>query len=367
MSNSGILSKLKGFGGALWSETRRAGKLTALKGKLVRLRRVSLKAAHYAFGKKCYELGLHKEKFATEFAGIAELEKQIAEKKTAKPAQAKETKSQKGKRIFGNVWARVEVRSLSRRMKKKITALGQLAAVEESSDVGSVELERVKLVQRQITKSDDEHSALCKDNTGTGIHPVRYWAIMGSFILLGASASVALIIKGSSKYPISTKAPEKKPRGLHLSIDDLELMTRCKFLPAIATQGVGAKIGIHSTNRLIMVTTGSADNITSLKMCLILGDDKAEMADSRLALMLFDLVLGSACNPEAKQCVNGKLKAVTAKARDFEPPSRMFGEIAIDIHSKIGIGVGYNASDGRISEKTSELAFEVTITTSELF
>ena len=359
-------SKLKSFESALWSEARRVCKLTALKTKLKKLKSVDLKAAHHVFGRKSYELGLHKEKFVTEFVAIAGLESQLAQKKAGKPAQAQETKAQKAKRLFGNIWAKAEALLLSRRLKKKFIALGGAAAAGESSDVALAELERVKLVRKQIEKSEDEHGALCKDNAGAGINPARYWAIIGGIILLGASASVALINRSSSKYSISTKSPEKKPRGLHLSIDDLELMTKCKFGPAVASQGVGAKIGIHSTNRLIMITNGSADNITSLKMCLILGDDNAEMADSRLALMLFDFVLGSACNPEAKQWVIGKLKAVTAKARDFEPPSRMFGEIAIDIHSKVGIGVGYGASDGRISEKAYEVAFEVSITTPEL-
>ena len=163
----------------------------------------------------------------------------------------------------------------------------------------------------------------------------------------------------------SAQVPKTKTRGLHLSINDLEALTKCKFQPAPAKHGVGAKVGIHSTNRLIMITNGPDDNITLLKMCLIISHDEAEMADSRMALMLFGGIFKMAGGPEASKWISGKFKAANTNTKDFEPPSRMFDGIEVDTHSKVGIGVGYSASDGRISERTYELAFDVTISTPE--
>jgi WD40 repeat protein len=159
----------------------------------------------------------------------------------------------------------------------------------------------------------------------------------------------------------TAQQPRTHSGGLHFSVDELEIMTRCKFRPAPANQGVGAKMCIHGTNRLILITNGPDENITSLKMCVIVGYDDAEIADSRLALKLFDGIVRMTSGPEASKWINGKLKAAIGKARDYEPPTRIFDGITVDTHSKVGMGVGYSASDGKISEKTSELAFDVTI------
>lgn len=185
-----FMTRLKAVAAALWSEMRRVAKLTALKMRLTRLKGVDLKAAHYAFGKECYELGLQKEKFATEFTSIGELQKQIAEKKAGKASEAQETNTQKAKRVFGNLSGKAEAFFLARRLKKQLIAFGQVVVSEESSDVAQAELERVKMVQRQIAKSEDEHAALCKDNRGAPIHPARYWGVV-----LGA---VLLVIVGAS-------------------------------------------------------------------------------------------------------------------------------------------------------------------------
>ena len=179
-----VVTRLKAVAAALWSEARRIAKLTTLKMRLARLKGVDLKAAHYVFGKKCYELSLLKEKFATEFTAIGELQKQIAERKAGKASEAQETKMQKAKRVFGNLAGKAEAFFFARRLRKKLIAFGRVAAADGSTDGAQAELERVKLVQRQISKSEEEHAALSKNSTGAQIHPARYWAAIASIALL---------------------------------------------------------------------------------------------------------------------------------------------------------------------------------------
>lgn len=197
--------KAKAVCAALWREVRRITTLSVLKLRLRRLNSRDLKAAHYAFGKKCYELSLQKEKFATEFTAIGELQKQIADKRAGKASAAQESSTQKAKRVFGNLAGKAEAFFFARRLKKKLIAFGRVAAAADgSTDGAQAELERVKLVKRQIAKSEEAHGALSKNSTGSPIHPARYWAVVvAAVLLIVVGARFAFPPKPKNRYTSS--------------------------------------------------------------------------------------------------------------------------------------------------------------------
>ena len=187
-ADKSFAAKLKSFFGALWKETRRAGQITGLKAKVAKLKTVDLNTAHYALGKRCYELALHKERFAADFADIEQLEELIAKKKAGKSADGEETNTDKAKRSFGNLAGKAEAQMVELKLKQKFVALGLLVADEGNHELLVNELEAKKRILEQIATFESDAEALDGGNAGRVSYRARYWATMGVVAVLVITA-----------------------------------------------------------------------------------------------------------------------------------------------------------------------------------
>jgi len=174
-------------GDFIWMRTKGAVELAALKAKIEKLKRIDLAAAHYTLGKKCHELGLHRDQFAEQLEAIAALEGQIVEKSKAVPVAENETTGGKMKRVGADVWASTEAATLGLKLKLLTTELGK-TVMDASSDDSALaeEIAAVTSVMEAIHADEFAASKLGSELKIGVAMPARIKVIRASLVIAGA-------------------------------------------------------------------------------------------------------------------------------------------------------------------------------------
>jgi hypothetical protein len=163
-----------------------AARLAALKAKIEKLKRIDLNAAYYALGKKCYDLGLHREQFTQQFAAIAALEKQIEEKSKAIPVAENETTGDKMKRTGAKALAETEAAALKLKLRHRLIELGK-AVMDGSSDDAALEEAKAAIahVKEAIYTDEAAVAELGMQLKGNGLsNPIRRPHLIGVAVVL---------------------------------------------------------------------------------------------------------------------------------------------------------------------------------------
>lgn len=158
--SASFVSRAQSIAGKAWSEICRGARLAALKAGIWNQKRSNLTQAHYALGKKCYELGLYKDKLAAAVAAIQDRKKLIKEKSASKSAVPSESTTQKAKRVFFNVLGKAEAMAMIPKLKSLFTDLGELVPVATEPDALNLEREAVHEVERRVEVLNEEYKRL---------------------------------------------------------------------------------------------------------------------------------------------------------------------------------------------------------------
>jgi hypothetical protein len=112
---------------------------------------VDLKSAHYALGKKCYELQLHQDSFGPQFQKIREIEAAIKEKETGTAPNENASKAESCKNALRNATGKTQAILLRRKLKRVFRQLGHSIAAKHTVNENLQPLTAtVKLVQEHI-------------------------------------------------------------------------------------------------------------------------------------------------------------------------------------------------------------------------
>jgi TPR repeat protein/pSer/pThr/pTyr-binding forkhead associated (FHA) protein len=162
--HSSFGSSLASIGKAVLAETKRDAQLAALKTKIEMARHVALPKAHYALGKRAYELKVSPDRLGSHYEEIAALEKQIEEKRAGIHAGADAKAMEKVKDAAISAEMKVEAEVLERKLKHQFLVLGRdVEAIGESSEPKDA-LNDLRSVKSQIEEMEKKYAGLSADH-----------------------------------------------------------------------------------------------------------------------------------------------------------------------------------------------------------
>lgn len=163
-------SQLVGLGKAAFGEAQRGGRLAALKTRIEKLKLFDLNKAHYALGKKCYDLGLHREQFNHEFDTVLSLAEQIKERNEVAFATPHESQKKRLKRACLKAAATAEATIFDLKLKQILIHLGRLIATSTTDATPlKSQLAVVKKVTNAIRTAESAMATVKFEQAGAGV------------------------------------------------------------------------------------------------------------------------------------------------------------------------------------------------------
>ena len=159
----GLSAKFSQLGSAVLSETRRSARLASIKAIIEKLKRVDLTKAHYALGKKAYELQIDQDRFSEQYREISALEEAIRIKRAGNAADESATMLENFRGATINAKSAVKAEAFEIKRKQWLIRVGKeyrpssvpIAIENEFAVVGSVEA--------QIEKREAEYASVSAD------------------------------------------------------------------------------------------------------------------------------------------------------------------------------------------------------------
>jgi len=381
MSSASFGSQLAGLGKAALSEAKRSAKMAALKARIEKLKLVDLNKAHYALGKKCYDLGLLRDQFGPDFDSIAELERRIKVGRDGAKIAVHETGGEMLKRLAGDTKMAAEAKGRSLKLKQLLMELGkQVAGLNSPSAELSTEIHAVAEVNARIAGEDAALTRLIADTAGwnhikgashsiasdTGSNITHL--SMGFLAALGkrrkavgwaCAVALALAFALAIPFTLHKRSTTHKPQRSDFSIKVLEALSEGPFKAAPSEYGPDALISFSDDSYFFVVAKGPVDHISWLKLSVVL--DPTNEVLSRHALARFQMALAALCSEDAVDWVREKLRTAISSKADYEAPTRSFGGISINTAITNGFGVAYDGGSGATLDTAQFMAFQMTL------
>jgi pSer/pThr/pTyr-binding forkhead associated (FHA) protein len=164
--NTSFGSQMAALGKAAFGEAKRNSQMAGVKARIEKLKLIDLNKVHYALGRKCFELGLHQDRFPAQYAAIIELEKRIKAKRDHVSPANEETTGAKIRRIAGEAKQAAEAEGLALKEKQLLTEFGnEIAGLDDPSLDLKEETEAVAAVNVHIRMEEENFTSLTADST----------------------------------------------------------------------------------------------------------------------------------------------------------------------------------------------------------
>jgi|GEM_PF-2700013 len=148
-----IGSKMAVLGNSAWEATKRKARLISLKTQIEKLRRIDLRKAHQALGRKCFELKTCKEIFSGRFQEISTLESRVEGCRKSVYSEDGAKALDKVRVLAKNQAGKLTGEALSLQFSGLFVELGKAAAeLKEDSIMPEQELRVVRAVEKRISE-----------------------------------------------------------------------------------------------------------------------------------------------------------------------------------------------------------------------
>ncbi len=159
----GLFAKLSQFGSAVLSETKKNARLASIKAVIEKLKHVDLTKAHYALGRKAYELKIDQDRFSDQYRGILELEETIRIKRAGTAADESATMLQTFRGATINTKSAVEAEAFEIKRKQWLIKVGREYQPSSVPTGIETEFDAVEKVEAQIKECEAGYASVSAD------------------------------------------------------------------------------------------------------------------------------------------------------------------------------------------------------------
>lgn len=159
-----IWSRLAGYGKSAIKGTKKGARLAALRTNIEKVKRIDLRQAHSALGRKCYELRMLPEQFATAYLEIEKLEVRIADKRKGVHAAEGAKAGDKLQAFIEDQASKAAGGALGLKLNQLFVELGRVIAGGVAGEMPIAELLRVRDLEQRIAALDGDVVVLRGDS-----------------------------------------------------------------------------------------------------------------------------------------------------------------------------------------------------------
>ena len=213
---SSMGSKLANLGKAAWQETKKNSHLLSLKAQIEKLTRIDLRQAHQQLGRKCYELKLHADHFATSYQEIMALEQRIAGKRKGVHADADAKTMGKIRAAAEDQASKVAAEALNVKLGGLFADVGKAAAaMPDSAELPEDGLSAVRSTQAKIRQLEASRDAIPTSTAPRSklVYAATFIGFAGFLAFLGLTSSKQQSATGDQQHPYSKLSGEASTRG----------------------------------------------------------------------------------------------------------------------------------------------------------
>ena len=159
-----LSAKFSQLGSAVFSETKRSARLASIKAIIEKLKHVDLTKAHYALGKKAYELKIDQDQFSDQYREVSTLEEIIKAKKEGNAPYESATVMENFRGAAINAKAAVEAEAFEIKRKRWFIKIGKEYRSASVPTALKAEFEAVAAIERRIQESKAEFVSVSVDH-----------------------------------------------------------------------------------------------------------------------------------------------------------------------------------------------------------